>query len=104
MRSVIAPHIVSVVKSRNAHSARSYFLPLEKKDSTSMKIINIQWLRKRKHKIRTQTLQLKNKGNAKLNSKTTGHVQYYARSLTLSSKGEQTKSASVYKTTWVRAI
>ena len=30
------------VKSRNAHSARSYFLALEKEDTTSMKIINIQ--------------------------------------------------------------
>ena len=48
---------------------------LRKEDLTSMKIINIQQLRKRKHKIRTQTLQFKNKGNAKLNSKTTGYVQ-----------------------------
>ena len=50
------------------------------------------------YKFRTQTLQLKNKGNAKLNSKTTGHVQCYAKFLNLSSKGEQTKRASVHKT------
>ena len=96
---------VSVVKSRNAHYARSHFLQLGKEDSTSMKLSNIRELRKKQqHKIRTQTLQLGSKTNAKLDSKTTRHVQYYARTRTLSSKGEQTQRVCVFKTTGLRVI
>ena len=73
------------------------FLPLRKEDFTSMKILNIQQLRKRKHKIRIQMLKLKNKGNAKLISETTDHVQSYASSLTLSRKVKQIKRVSVHK-------
>ena len=41
-------------------------------------------------------LQLNNKRIAEVDSKTTGHVRYYARFLTLSSKGEQTQKGLAY--------
>ena len=43
-------------------------------------------------KLKLKRFQLKNERNAKLDLKTTGHVQYYARTLALSSKGKQTET------------
>ena len=63
-----------------------------------MKMNNIRYLKKRVHKIKTETLQLKWEKNAKLDFKTRGHVQSYARACTLSSKEEQIDN--LYLTQW----